>query len=199
MPCCVSCYMTVNTKKLKREIEMSKGSISKKMYDFLIKHISEVEKQKDILIKDYYSEDMEESMNIEAFFRDYTVAINDYLDGVKGAGDDDTAVCPFVIIGSVVEVQDIDDKETYKYQIVPPFSKDAVTDTDCASCLSPLGKSLLLKSINERVNVRIPTGVLRYLIKDIRLPEQLCECDTVAKKQGINIQQARQSNTGLKM
>jgi transcription elongation factor GreA len=168
---------------------MPNGKISKKMYDYLIKHISEVEKQKDTLLKEYYAEDVEESMNMESFFRDYTLVVNEYLESMK-VKDDDDAGCPFVIIGSIVEVQDIDDKEVYKYQIVPPFSKNAVTDADCASCLSPLGKSLLLKSINERVNVRIPTGILRYQIKNIRLPGQSCKRDTEVKKQGNKLRKA---------
>lgn len=149
---------------------MCKKSIFKEMSDFLSDHIREVEKEKDLLLKEYYSENVEESMDVEDFFREYTGTISSYLDTVK-AGTDNVNSCPFVVINSIVEVQDIEDMETYQYRIVLPYLKDKDMSIDCASCLSPLGKALLLKGINQQVNIQIPTGTLRYVIKKITVPE----------------------------
>jgi transcription elongation factor GreA len=144
--------------------------ISKEMFDYLSRHIEEIEKEKETLLKEYYSENAEECMNVGDFFREYTNSINGYLNGTRIKSDCADG-CPFVIIRSIVEVQDIDDMETYQYCIVPPYANAADVDIDCASCLSPLGKSLLLKRVNQQVSVQIPTGELRYVIKKITLPK----------------------------
>ncbi len=144
--------------------------ISKKVHDYLLEHLIEVEKEKDLIVKEYYSEDAVDCMNFESFF-------NNYISFIKNCIKNATVTthvadeCPFVIIGSIVEVQDIDDKEIYKYCITLPFSDNKDADIDCASCLSPLGKALLLKKVKEKVNIKIPTGTLHYTIKSISLLE----------------------------
>jgi len=153
-----------------KEIVMGNNIISKEMFNFLSRHIEEIEKEKEILLKEYYSDNTEESMNVGDFFREYISSINDYLSSAQ-IMPDYADECPFVIIRSIVEVQDIDDMETYQYCIVPPYAKAEDVDMDCASCLSPLGKSLLLKRVDQKVKVQIPTGELRYVIKKITLPK----------------------------
>lgn len=148
----------------------NKKKISQEMCDYLMKHANEVEKEKELIIKEYYSADAVESMNFDEFINNYIVFIRSTVrnaDIKRCSGGE----CPFVIIGSIVEVQDIDDGEVYKYMITPPYSKNSRFDADNASCLSPLGKALLFKGLGERVNVEIPTGVLHYIVKSIELPE----------------------------
>lgn len=172
---------------------MCKKLISRKMFDFLLDHVTEIEREKNLLVEEYYSEKVEESMDIEAFFKEYTNIIGSYLKTVKvGTDNDDT--CPFVIIGSVVEVQDNDDMETYQYRIVLPYSNHADMCIDCASCTSPLGKELLLKSVAQQVNIQIPTGTLHYIIKKATVPEQLIS--KYDKENKIN-DNKRSMNTGL--
>ena len=174
-------------------MEMCKKSISRKMFDFLLDHVTEVEREKNSLIKEYYSENVEESMDVEGFFKEYTSTIGSFLNTVKvGTGNDND--CPFVIIGSIVEVQDIDETETYQYRIVLPYSNKADMCIDCASCLSPLGKALLLKSVTQQVNIQIPTGTLHYIIKKATVPEQLIS--KYNKEQKIN-DNKRSINMGL--
>jgi len=142
------------------------------MYEFLSDHVIEVTREKTSLIEEYYREKVEESIEVEDFFKEYTSTISSFLNTVKiGAGNNN--YCPIVIIGSIVEVQDVEDMEIYQYRIVLPYSKNTDMSVDHASCLSPLGKALLLKSINQQVNVQIPTGTLRYVIKKITVQEQL--------------------------
>ncbi|WP_243467335.1 GreA/GreB family elongation factor [Acetivibrio straminisolvens] len=50
---------------------------------------------------------------------------------------------------------DSEEEEKCQYRIVLPFSKQYDTSIDCASCLSPLGKSLLFKNVNDNVSVQI--------------------------------------------
>ncbi|MGI6776822.1 MAG: GreA/GreB family elongation factor [Acetivibrionales bacterium] len=139
---------------------------------FLTDHIKDIEREKDLLLKEYYSDNVEESMYVVEFFREYTNTINEYLSTVKeNSGSNDS--CPFVIIKSIVEVQDTDDMESYQYYIVPPYWKSTDMGIDSASCLSPLGKALLFKKVNQKVNIQIPTGTLHYVIKKITIPDQI--------------------------
>jgi len=160
-------------------MEMFKNSTSKKISVFLYEHIKKIEREKDLLFKEHYSENVEESMEVQEFFREYIDYINNYLGNIK-AGTDDINSCPFVIINSIVEVQDMEDMETYQYRIVFPYSEEKDVSIDCASCLSPLGKALLLKSIGQQVNIQIPTGTLHYVINKITIPEQIVVLEQIA-------------------
>jgi transcription elongation factor GreA len=151
-------------------MEMYKNLLSRKMYDYLTWHANEIAKEQEFLFRELYSEETQESMNFETFFKNYLTNINNYLGSVS-VGIGDNCNCPFVIIGSIVDVHDSYDMEDYQYRIVLPYTKQKDTSIVCASCLSPLGKSLLFKSTNENVNIQIPTGELHYMIKKITIPE----------------------------
>jgi len=151
-------------------MKMYKNLLSREMYDYLSWHISEMEKERDILLNEHYIEETKESINFQEFFRDYLEQIKNYL-STATVDKNGSNSCPFVIIDSIVEVFDSEETEKYKYRIVLPFSKQYDASIDCASCLSPLGRSLLFKSVNDNVSVQIPTGVLHYAILDITLPD----------------------------
>ncbi len=149
---------------------MCKNLLSKKVYDYLTWHVDEIEKEQELLFKKLYADETLESINFEEFFNDYLNSIKDYLSLVSiGSGGKNS--CPFVIIGSIVDVYDSDDMEDYQYRIVLPYSNQQDSSIDCASCLSPLGKSLLLKKEKENVSIQIPTGELHYSIKKITIPD----------------------------
>lgn len=148
---------------------MCKKSISMKMYDALSWHVTHIESKKEMLFKEYYNEETEESKKFEAFFKAYLLALTTYLDSVA-IGPEGKNECPFVIIGSIVEVFDHCENDSYRYHIVLPYSGQSGSDVDYASCLSPLGSALLFKTLNEKVNVEIPTGTLHYTIKKITFP-----------------------------
>jgi transcription elongation factor GreA len=151
-------------------MEMCKKSMSSKVFEFLSNHIIEVEMTKGNLIEKYYKDRTEESIDIEDFFREYSNSINTFL-GTAETYEDKNCLCPIVIIGSTVEVQDIDDMETYQYRIVFPYSSNSDKSIESASCMSPLGKALLFNKIGQQVNIKIPAGTLRYLIKNVTIDE----------------------------
>jgi len=148
---------------------MHKENLMSDLSYFLSEHIREIENIKESLLNGYYSNNTIESMNVENFFKDYINTVNAYLNSSKVCSGNSN--CPFVIIKSTVEVQDMDDMDTYLYHIVPPYHEGANHDADYASCLSPLGRALLFKSINQKVQVETPAGVLRYIIRKITVPE----------------------------
>lgn len=151
---------------------MCRNSISKRMYEYLSNHIIEVESREAILIEEYYKENVEESIAVEDFFTEYTKGINNFLHTIS-IDEDNSDYCPIVIIGSTVEVQDLDDMQIYKYRIVYPYSEHTDKNIDYASCMSPLGKAILLKSVNHQANIKIPAGTLHYIIKSVTVEEHL--------------------------
>lgn len=72
---------------------------------------------------------------------------------------------PFVVIGSQVEIEDMEDGEICTYNVVNPQCTD-ISDGQ-VSFLSPVGTALLLKKIGETVAVQAPGGVYRYRIRAI--------------------------------
>lgn len=149
---------------------MCKISLSKELHDYLTWHVKEIEKEQENLFKELYTEETHESKNFKAFFKEYLASLNNYLSTVS-VGSKGKNSCPFVIIGSIVDVLDTDDMEEYKYRVVLPYVRQKDTSIDYASCLSPLGKSLLFKSENENIAIQIPTGELHYSIKKITIPD----------------------------
>ncbi|ABN54222.1 MAG TPA: transcription elongation factor GreAB [Hungateiclostridium thermocellum] len=150
---------------------MYNNLLSREMYNYLSWHVSEIEKERDMLLNEHYAEETKESINFQEFFKNYLDRINSYLNTVR-VDKNGSEACPFVIINSIVEVFDCEEEEKCKYRIVLPFSKEYDTSIDCASCLSPLGRALLFKNVNDNVSVQIPTGMLHYTILDITLPDE---------------------------
>ncbi len=149
---------------------MNKTNTSDEVLQLLLDHLNIVEESREMLLKEYFTEETEESKKLENFFREYVVTLKNYVKSPKVVKKDNK-IHPIVIIGSVVEVEDMEDNETYRYRIVLPFSNNLKSGYDCASCLSPLGKALLFKKINDKVNVEVPTGKLNYSVKSITPPD----------------------------
>lgn len=149
---------------------MSIIKLTKSMRDYLLEHIAEIEKVKDSVLKKHYSEDVIEGNNFESFINSYISSITNIIDESKISARAKNS-CPFVIIGSIVAVHDIDEDETYNYLITAPYSTYDKVDADNASCLSPLGQALLFKEVDEKIEVNVPAGTLNYVIKDIVVPK----------------------------
>lgn len=149
---------------------MCKNLLSEKMFDYLSCHGKEIAREHKLLLKELYTEETQESINFEAFFKEYLSNMDSYLTTVNVIADtkDD---CPFVIIGSIVEVHDLLEKEDYQYHIVLPYKQQKNTNIDNASCLSPLGKALLFKRKEEHVKIQIPAGELHYSVNKIIVPD----------------------------
>jgi transcription elongation factor GreA len=59
-----------------------------------------------------------------------------------------------------VLVKDIDRGFEIKYQLVPPDEVDV--DEDKISIKSPVGAALLGKSVGDKVQIKVPAGILNY-------------------------------------
>ncbi|MBU7594833.1 GreA/GreB family elongation factor [Metabacillus halosaccharovorans] len=72
---------------------------------------------------------------------------------------------PKVYIGTRVTVLFDDENDTEDFIICFPEESDP--DSGCISFLSPVGRQLLLKKIGEKVMLKVPTGELPVVIKEI--------------------------------
>ncbi|MFH2037085.1 MAG: transcription elongation factor GreA [Candidatus Zixiibacteriota bacterium] len=64
-----------------------------------------------------------------------------------------------------VLVKDIDDDEEIEYTLAPPDETDI--DNDIISVESPIGKALLGKAVGERLEIKVPAGMIKYEILKI--------------------------------
>ncbi|MEW6624635.1 MAG: GreA/GreB family elongation factor [Bacillota bacterium] len=145
---------------------MAKVTLSKNIFENLVKHMVEIEEGKKKLLEEYYPETSTERNEIEKLIDNYIKHLDQLIRKTKKSQTTDSKI-PFVTIGSEVEIQDLSNLEVFRYRIVSPFCV-SMREGD-VSCLSPVGKSLLLKKVDDEVEVTAPGGVFRYKIKSIQL------------------------------
>lgn len=144
------------------------NATSKPIYERLIEHLIEMEEEKTKVIEEYYYEMSAERLEFEVLIEDYISNIKKYIEKAKDSEKISTD-CPFVLIDSIVEVEDINSKEVERFKIVSPFLTTNPLDGDFASYLSPIGKSLLLKKVGAHVLVETPMENIEYVVKSIEL------------------------------
>lgn len=143
---------------------------SKVMFENLVKHLVDLEAEKSKLVDELFPEPSPERHKfielIEAYITQVDHLVRNAL--VTEAADN---CLPFVTIGSEVEVQDLGNQEIYRLQLVHPFrgsGPSRVAEVSDVSYLSPVGRSLLLKKVGDKVEVEAPGGTFTYKIKSIR-------------------------------
>jgi transcription elongation factor GreA len=154
-----------------REMKMQKTELSERMYKILADHVAEIERGKESAVKGFYSDNPVTGTDCEIFFGEYIAGLKDYMKNVK-LKTDGPDNCPIVIIGSTVEVVDTADKEAFSYRIVLPIAGSSSHDMSVASCLSPIGRALLLKPAGSRVSVNTTGGEVIYDIVRISFNEE---------------------------
>ncbi len=148
---------------------MEKTIVSRPVYENIVKHLVDIEEEKNRVLEEYYYDMTSERLDFENLIDNYVINIDKYIQTAKIA-DTPENDCPFVTINSIVEVQDLTDNSVEKFQIISPFLSDHSLDGECASYLSPIGKSLLLKKKGDKVIVETPMENIEYIVKSIELP-----------------------------
>lgn len=136
--------------------------------DFLTKHIKRMEATKNHILREFYDEQTDERDNFKQMIDQYLNQIKRLTDGKPDYFLEDQ--WPLILIGSTVEVQDLNYNEIERLRIVPPFYEERVEGLDCASFLSPVGYALLLKKVGDRVEVNTPLGSCQFMINSIEIP-----------------------------
>lgn len=151
---------------------MNEAVSSKEVFEVLVKHLVDIEEEKERLLERYYPETTDDREDFETIFDRYFKEIESYISNTA-ANDIDKSECPFVIIGSVVELEAEEDNELETYEIVSPFESKINSDFDCASYLSPMGRALLLKKKNDKIDIETPMGKFAYIVKAIKMPQKV--------------------------
>lgn len=146
--------------------------LSKKVFEVLVKHLVDTEEKKDQILEKYYPEITKERNDFQDFIEGYIKKVEERIYNTKVV-ENKKIICPFVIIGSIVEVENLENNENEKYHIVFPFENNSSTGIDFASFLSPVGKALLLKEVEDKITIENPMGKLTYSIKSIEIPDEM--------------------------
>lgn len=141
-------------------------TLTKNAFEKLIKEFTSIEEQKDSLINEYFPEPSIQRNDFKQLMKEYIHQVNNFIKNICISSSSKNTI-PFVTIGSIVDLHDLEDDQSTKLRIVLPFQNEENYD---ASCLSPFGKVLLLKKIDDKVSVKTPGGIFRYKINCITLP-----------------------------
>ena len=150
---------------------MEKEVVPKAVFENMIKHLVHIEEEKDKILSEYYSAITAERMAFELFITDYIKKIEEYIANCQ-ASETVNDFFPRIIIGSTVEIYDMQYNEAEKYQVISPFGNNILPRTLTASHLSPMGRALLHKKPNETVIVDTPAGQFTYKILSIEMFEE---------------------------
>jgi len=72
-----------------------------------------------------------------------------------------------VVFGCCVSMEDIDNGEKIKYQLLGPYESDI--NQNKISVTSPIGKALIGKKIGSKITVQTPGGIRNFEIIDISI------------------------------
>lgn len=144
---------------------MANVTLSKEIFENLIKQLVYLEEEKLNIVDQYFPKISKNRNDFKEFIDDYIKRIDLLLKNSKKSEINNNFI-PFVTVSSEVEIQDVDYDDTLTFRIIDP-AIGSVKDGD-ASYLSPVGKSLLLKKVGDEATVKAPGGVFRYKIKSIK-------------------------------
>lgn len=148
---------------------MSQIVLSRPVFDSLVRHLANIEEEKDRIMDEYYPNITKERDEFRSLLETYISEIEGVISNVK-INESEISGCPFVTIGSIVEIEDLHSGDTERFRIVSPFRNKVNMNSNCASYLSPMGRALLMKKINDSVEIKTPAGKSAYSIKAIELP-----------------------------
>lgn len=147
---------------------MMKYSLSKTVFEKLLKQLVAIEEKNTNLSK-HFNSDRNQS-EFAKIMELYTLELRELIEYAAQIESDDTAV-PFVVIGSDVKVRDLDSNELNIYHITTPEIYQAGEND--VTLLSPIGKVLLMKEAGVSVDIRIPSGMIHYRIESISLNSEI--------------------------
>ncbi|QGU96103.1 transcription elongation factor GreAB [Clostridium bovifaecis] len=150
---------------------MESKSLSKLIRETMIKNLVRLEEERQIVLEQYFPEPSLKRAKFEDGMDKYIQYVESFI---KDATIDDklNIYCPFVTIGSDVEVIDLEDNEVYIFRIISPLIDETLKDIDCISYLSPIGEALLLRKTNEEFQIKVPNGVINYRVNSIWIMDE---------------------------
>ena len=148
---------------------MKNSTMSKRVFEELKKHLDEFREQQQDILKENVPDIMERK-KIDGLFKSYVEKLENLLSNAQTSCGNDFNL-PFTVIGSEVELENLQNKCIHKIRIVlPKQNLQGSGKIMRASCLSPMGLAMFLKKSGEAIEVNAPSGHCHYRIKSIYLP-----------------------------
>lgn len=135
--------------------------------DLLKRHLEWLEQDRLEVSEKLFTHDVVEKMAYEDYMKQYVKTISHQIRKHEMTLENEDLPC--VIISSTVTVVDEEDGERMDFKIVSPRDEIVSGGQLIASYLSPIGKAMLMKTKDERVEVSTPQGVFYYRIERIKL------------------------------
>ncbi len=136
------------------------------VYEKLLAHLVDFEERRTQIVNFYFPEYNRQREDFKELIDEYVSIMDKAVKNVvfsESAEND----FPFVCLNSEVEIEDMEECETYNYKLVLP--ETSYNGNNSITILSPMGKALLCKKVQEVISVNTPSGVYRYRIKSISL------------------------------
>lgn len=140
--------------------------LTKNAFNSLLANLLEIEEGTNEIINVFFLGPSKEADELKRVLNDYVRRLDVIISNittVETAADD----FPYVIVGSEVVIEDIGSHVTYLYELVSPL-KNKINSHEI-SFLSPMGKALLLKEVNDNFVVEAPGGSFDYKVLSVRI------------------------------
>jgi transcription elongation factor GreA len=137
-------------------------ALSPGVHSRLVKQLAELEERKAHLVDDFYPLPTREREEFARLLDEYLQRIEALVTSAAPQETCSDNSVPFVTIDCAVEVKNLDNGQTFNWQVVIPT--ESKVGKGCVSCFSPVGKSLLLRKAGETITVSAPRGIARYQV-----------------------------------
>ncbi len=148
-----------------------KITLSKYVFDRLSKHMEEFTALQNKVLNDNEMVPVGERKTYQDLFMQYIQYLQHLLKEAHVADSDDPSL-PCVTLGSVVELENLENKRINKILLSFPTANQPVDKKlklSATSYNSPVGKALFLKKPGDTVEVDAPGGKFKYRIKSVGL------------------------------
>lgn len=151
--------------------------LTNEAFNSLLANLVELEEGIGEIIDVFFREPSKEAEDLKKVLRDYVRWMDEMIKSVTIEATADNQF-PYAIIGSEVIVEEKGGGGTYSFKLVSPLRNKV--ESNEISFLSPMGKAMLLKKINQNFVVEAPGGNFEYKIVDIKIAEDSNCMDTAS-------------------
>lgn len=151
--------------------------LTKDAFNSLLANLVELEEGIGEIIDVFFREPSREAEDLKKVLNDYVRWMDEMVKRVTVEANADNEF-PYAVIGSEVVVEEKGGGGTFCFKLVSPLRNKV--DSNEISFLSPMGKAMLLKKVNQNFVVEAPGGNFEYKILDIKIAEDSHSMDTAS-------------------
>lgn len=137
-------------------------ALSPGVHGRLVQQLAELEEGKNKLVDEFYPLPSREREEFGHLLDEYLQKVGSLVTSRAPQKTCRDNSVPFVTLDCAVEVKNLDNGQTFNWQLVMPLQDKL--GKGCVSCLSPVGKSLLLSQMGDTITVSAPRGTAHYQV-----------------------------------